>query len=614
MREFHTETSTFTGNMEMLNLDWGSGKLPSFKLDYYDFEGWYTDAECTQAITEYPATDSENFSYPFAKFVRKPVFYATQNGDGNKKGLAADNPMELAEAFTALAQFSRETNKVPTLVLLDDVYLNGAAVVWSVNIIGAKNGVDNEPVTVTGAGNDCVVPFDAGISCTVKNLIIKNGSAATGIKNAGNLTFENCVFNPDSQALAIENTGSLTLTNCQISSTSGAQGIKNTGSLKMTDCSISGCGTNTTLGGGIYTTQPITLINTSITGCNGSYGKMIYCKKEEGGNPTVNGIGAEFEGDFYFDGSISESTQYDASTFPASATAAGVFYATQNGAGDMDGRNVDNAIPINTALVQSSSSPVYQYANTTGNIPTLYVVGDIELSDTYTPQKGVNFIGVLGTSNSSEDDRPKVTSTGTGIFSFAYDATYTVKNFYLDGNNTKNGININDRVSEITIKNCYFNKCAEGVDTKAKKTVIEDCIFDTCKQTSGSAPLMIQGKQTEITRCQFKNCTSTNTGALFYIANKNDSLKITDCSFDYCQAINTSNAGGALYLSGPTTIERITITNCTAATGKGNSIYVVQTSTTAINGVAVTKNMWINANVSPDSDLSLTNTDLWLSN
>lgn len=51
MREFHTETSTFTGNMEMLNLDWGSGKLPSFMLDYYDFEGWYTGEDCTQAIT-----------------------------------------------------------------------------------------------------------------------------------------------------------------------------------------------------------------------------------------------------------------------------------------------------------------------------------------------------------------------------------------------------------------------------------------------------------------------------------------------------------------------------------------------------------------------------------
>lgn len=188
MREFHTETSTYSGNMEMLNPDWESGKLPSLAFDYFDFEGWYTDAECTQAITEYPATDSEDFTYPFGKLVRKPVFYATQDGDGNKKGLNAENPMKLAEAFTELARFSRETNKVPTLVLLEDVQLDGSPIAWSVNIIGAKGGDDTTPVVVEGigTGSNFVVPFDAGISCTVKNLIIKNGSAATGIKNAGN--------------------------------------------------------------------------------------------------------------------------------------------------------------------------------------------------------------------------------------------------------------------------------------------------------------------------------------------------------------------------------------------------------------------------------------------
>lgn len=57
--------------------------------------------------------------------------------------------MELAEAFTALAQFSRESKKVPTLVLLEDnIAIPSEEINFNINIVGRKGNVKDAKVSM----------------------------------------------------------------------------------------------------------------------------------------------------------------------------------------------------------------------------------------------------------------------------------------------------------------------------------------------------------------------------------------------------------------------------------------------------------------------------------
>ncbi len=154
-------------------------------------------------------------------------------------------------------------------------------------------------------------------------------------------------------------------------------------------------------------------------------------------------------------------------------------------------------------------------------------------------------------------------------------------------------------VSDITVTDCKFTRCNAKVrnggglntwcnnskDTTDPATVtVTDCEFDDCHadsttQANYGGGLRSNAKDTTITNCTFKNCSSFYGGGIGISNTNASSAKINGCLIDKCSA---SSKGGGIFCSANemiideeengTTTYSSAITNCTAGVA-GGGIY-----------------------------------------
>ena len=173
--------------------------------------------------------------------------------------------------------------------------------ITSTKTITADTTVDGEGlITLSGGHSVGVFLANGGVTFTVQNLTIANGSAnhGGGIYNEGVATLTNCTISGNTAFYAvggiyygdgggIYNGGTLTLTNCTITGNSAQYeggGISNFGPATLTNCTISG--NSTERGSGIYNRGTLNLTNCTLSNNSGrGDGGGIY---NEGTAPLTN--------------------------------------------------------------------------------------------------------------------------------------------------------------------------------------------------------------------------------------------------------------------------------------------------------------------------------------
>jgi fibronectin-binding autotransporter adhesin len=149
------------------------------------------------------------------------------------------------------------------------------------------DGSGSPGLAVSGGGAVSVFNVDAGVTASISNMTIENGTPSAdeitdrggsfggGIYNLGTLTLTACTITANSAGHGgggIDNASSATLNliNCTVFGNSGSDGggIFSTGSLSLTDTTLSG--NSGTTGGGICNTGgTVTLSNSIVAGNNG---------------------------------------------------------------------------------------------------------------------------------------------------------------------------------------------------------------------------------------------------------------------------------------------------------------------------------------------------------
>ena len=170
--------------------------------------------------------------------------------------------------------------------------------VTSTKTIGADTSIDGgSQITISGGNSVGVFSVNAGVTFTVQNLTIANGSAPDGggIRSEGTLTVTNSTFSGNSATLfdgggnggGIWNVGALTVTDSTFSDNSAPAdggGVWNLGTLTVTTSSFSGNSARD--GGGIDDYGPLTVSNSSFSG-NSAHGGGGAIAGEGDGTVTV---------------------------------------------------------------------------------------------------------------------------------------------------------------------------------------------------------------------------------------------------------------------------------------------------------------------------------------
>ena len=201
-----------------------------------------------------------------------------------------------------------------TILLPANTYVLGAVlgVSGSVTIIGstAATTIIDANGAATGAG---AFQLGSAINVSLNHLTIRNGVAGGGIASGANLTVDDCIITGNSAESAfgdihgggIDNSGSLVLKNSIVAnnrtllngSTSGiAGGIHSSGPLTISNSTISG--NQSAYGGGLYAEGKVTITNSTFSGNSAAYGAAIY---SEGAtmtlvNDTVSGNASAGDG------------------------------------------------------------------------------------------------------------------------------------------------------------------------------------------------------------------------------------------------------------------------------------------------------------------------------
>ena len=180
---------------------------------------------------------------------------------------------------------------------------------------------------------------------------------------------------------------------------------------------------------------------------------------------------------------------------------------------------------------------------------------------------------------------------GGGLFTNALSLTVTNSTFDTCTTKVRQGAGIFHKrvngppVSDMTIKECTFNKCESkwsggGVETDAWNVTVEDSTFTDCKATKGaglnvwanghdkspeSTTLSVKG-------CTFTNCAGTDNGGA--VRSTALSSVIEDSEFEKCSS--TKN-GGAIACTNDCDSSSVTITDCEitecTATAKGGACF-----------------------------------------
>ena len=137
-------------------------------------------------------------------------------------------------------------------------------------------------------------------------------------------------------------------------------------------------------------------------------------------------------------------------------------------------------------------------------------------------------------------------------------------------------------IDKCVFTDCSSNKWAAAVLTRSNSMKIIDSVFTNCAQTGtdsaqGGAVYMggAAGGSLELTQSTFKDCDAKGPGGAVYIANKADTVTVTDCSFDTCSADDGNNGnGGALYANTASLSisDDTTFQNCNAS-GTGGAVW-----------------------------------------
>jgi CSLREA domain-containing protein len=201
-----------------------------------------------------------------------------------------------------------------TILLPANTYVLGAVlgVSGSVTIIGstAATTIIDANGAATGAG---AFQLGSAINVSLNHLTIRNGVAGGGIASGANLTVDDCIITGNSAESAfgdihgggIDNSGSLVLKNSIVAnnrtllngSTGGiAGGIHSSGPLTISNSTISG--NQSAYGGGLYAEGKVTITNSTFSGNSAAYGAAIY---SEGAtmtlvNDTVSGNASAGDG------------------------------------------------------------------------------------------------------------------------------------------------------------------------------------------------------------------------------------------------------------------------------------------------------------------------------
>ncbi|HSC09647.1 MAG TPA: choice-of-anchor Q domain-containing protein [Rhodanobacteraceae bacterium] len=179
-----------------------------------------------------------------------------------------------------------------TILLPANTYVLGGVlgVSDSVTIIGstAATTIIDANGAATGAG---VFQLGSAINVSLNHLTIRNGVARGGIASDANLTVDDCVITDNSAESVfgdihgggIDNGGSLVLKNSIVEdnktlhngSIGGiAGGIHSSGPLTISNSTISG--NQSAYGGGLYAEGKVTITNSTFSGNSATYGAAIY--------------------------------------------------------------------------------------------------------------------------------------------------------------------------------------------------------------------------------------------------------------------------------------------------------------------------------------------------
>ena len=257
------------------------------------------------------------------------IYVNATGGDDNNNGTSWEYAKHSIKNATGIV------NPNGTIHIADGTYTG----VYNTNITIDKNmtivGQSQTKTIINGEKINFIFTVNPGVTLTIQNLILTNGTAANGgaiYNNYGSLTVTNCTFTDNTATNnnggAIYNYGSLTVNNCKFTgntATSGGAIYNNGGSLNANNCKFTG---NTAIGfsggGAIANEDSLTVNNCTFTdnkalmagGAILNYGSLTMNNCKFTGNTATNNYGGAI---CNYGGSLSANN----STFTGNAASIG---------------------------------------------------------------------------------------------------------------------------------------------------------------------------------------------------------------------------------------------------------------------------------------------------
>ncbi len=601
--ELHASGTTYLQARDVANFDWGSGKLPELP---YPFDGWYTDRSCTTQITEFPATDDEFFASPYLNFnnyltykLHDTVELLPAGTDGSAGTdatyvLFGDFPQSKLTGQSADFTFDKKPSYNGWYVgsdgnyyaKVEDAYFLVKPIKWRV----LDRDYDGKGNSLLFAENVLTmgVPFyetsrdGPAYSNNYEYSQIRaylNGTSYTSCKVYYDGD-DNVWLNKGFLQTAFTETARDTIITTLIDNSTENEDFR---------CSD--------------TNDKIFLLSYSeVTNANYGFQSDRY-NTDSSRIRTATAYVAALEGieyeepfeypyflrsptDYYYSertSAVLASGKIDRTAYvndlngvvpalciniPNLGRMFGEYYASNTGTGD-------GTTPYTPMAVSDSFEKLAEFVTEhPGKTPTLYLVSDVTLQGTVSCN-----VNIVGAGGSNQMQQVTVKGCDGNIITFS-GCTCTVKNVFVDGESSKDGI-VN--FGNLTLENCVIQNCSTGITNGGTLTVTGGSIYSCNRGISNSGTLTVKDN------CKFSSCTGNNNGNAIYQERENAQMTITFCQFTGCGSdISTGFKGGSIYIDSDNP-KANRITNCSfqSYSHEGGAIYHAGSGTLEISNCTI---------------------------
>ena len=161
---------------------------------------------------------------------------------------------------------------------------------------------------------------------------------------------------------------------------------------------------------------------------------------------------------------------------------------------------------------------------------------------------------------------------------------------YLNG-----GVVVFEDAGAVTVSNCLFTAMSgtdcSGVMTKARDTVVADCVFRNCNASYGG-PISVDGTERNCGWCTIRNClfcgirrNNPQSGNAHVISMNWTaySNRIENCTFTRCHAYSAEVAPKGQVLCGNVSVENCVISNCFTSSTSAKPLRLIDVTTPYVN-------------------------------